>query len=202
MFNDLVTILTDTPRKKYVAYHRFISCVLERLLNTDYTQDAALGPTPSILSKMNFHQNPSKVKPIRLTAYMHDVIRHESLVSPTPSLENIEKKKKSWTVSKPKSKSPGPQASGTPPKETKGKKKSKTKNFSLIQTKLQLTKEKEPSEGTDTSQSVSTGHVPAPQDTDRSKQLVVTKLPFTCPDEGICTSKLLHEGTSTDPKDT
>ncbi|GKE55478.1 hypothetical protein Tco_1494663 [Tanacetum coccineum] len=52
MFNDLVTILTDNPRKKYVAYHRFISCVLERLLNTDYTQDAALGSTPSILTLM------------------------------------------------------------------------------------------------------------------------------------------------------
>nr|GEX38745.1 hypothetical protein [Tanacetum cinerariifolium] len=49
MFNDIVTILTDTPLKKYVAYHRFISCVLESLLNTDYTQDASLGSTPSIL---------------------------------------------------------------------------------------------------------------------------------------------------------
>ncbi|GJV31822.1 retrovirus-related pol polyprotein from transposon TNT 1-94 [Tanacetum coccineum] len=45
IFNDLVTKLTDTPRKSYMAYPRFISCVLERLLGTNYAQDDALEST-------------------------------------------------------------------------------------------------------------------------------------------------------------
>ncbi|GJR97870.1 hypothetical protein Tco_0270044 [Tanacetum coccineum] len=123
IYNDLVTRLTNTPRKKYVAYLRSISCVLERLLNTYYTQDAALGSTPLVLTSM----------------------------SPTPSLEKVGKKKKSQTITKPKPTSYSPEASGVPPKVTKGKRQSKTKQSSLIQTNLKLTKEKEPLEGTDTS---------------------------------------------------
>ncbi|GKD58526.1 hypothetical protein Tco_1296035 [Tanacetum coccineum] len=45
IFNDLVTKLTDTPRKSYMAYPRFISYVLERLLGTNYAQDDALEST-------------------------------------------------------------------------------------------------------------------------------------------------------------
>ncbi|GJY09413.1 hypothetical protein Tco_0377598 [Tanacetum coccineum] len=37
IYNDLVTRFSDGFRNKYVAYPRFISYVLERLLNTDYT---------------------------------------------------------------------------------------------------------------------------------------------------------------------
>ncbi|GJW52000.1 retrovirus-related pol polyprotein from transposon TNT 1-94 [Tanacetum coccineum] len=58
IFNDLVTRLTNTPRKKYVDYPRFISCALERLLNTNYTQDAALGTCPQgVESKFQLNQS-------------------------------------------------------------------------------------------------------------------------------------------------
>ncbi|GJX79241.1 retrovirus-related pol polyprotein from transposon TNT 1-94 [Tanacetum coccineum] len=64
IFNDLVTMLIDTPRKKYVACPRFISCVLERLLNTNYTQGTSLGSTPSIMmGKKNKYQIMTKTKP-------------------------------------------------------------------------------------------------------------------------------------------
>ncbi|GJS26112.1 hypothetical protein Tco_0486732 [Tanacetum coccineum] len=51
IFNELVTRLTDKPRNKCVAYPMFLSCVLENLLGSEYTQDKALGSIPSVLSK-------------------------------------------------------------------------------------------------------------------------------------------------------
>ncbi|GJT36674.1 hypothetical protein Tco_0927093 [Tanacetum coccineum] len=74
IYTDLVTRLTETSRKKYVVYPRFISYVFERLLNTDYAQDTPLGSTPLVLTS----------------------------VSPAPSLEKVGKKKKSQTMTKPK----------------------------------------------------------------------------------------------------
>nr|GEV77831.1 hypothetical protein [Tanacetum cinerariifolium] len=38
IYTYLMTRLLDTPRKKYVSYPRFISCVLDHLLITDYAQ--------------------------------------------------------------------------------------------------------------------------------------------------------------------
>ncbi|GJS93119.1 hypothetical protein Tco_0800087 [Tanacetum coccineum] len=60
IFNDLVNMLTKKPRKK---------------------------ATPSVMSKLNFHQNSFEVPPIELTEFMLNVVRHQVLVSPTPSLE-------------------------------------------------------------------------------------------------------------------
>ncbi|GJV41844.1 hypothetical protein Tco_1420284 [Tanacetum coccineum] len=74
------------------------------------------------------------------------VVNHQASMSPAPSLEEVGKKKKSHTLTKPKPKSQGPEASGVPPKVTKGKKLTKPKKTSLIQTTLKLTQEKEPSE--------------------------------------------------------
>ncbi|GJZ93390.1 hypothetical protein Tco_0665455 [Tanacetum coccineum] len=104
-FNDLVTRLIDKPRKKYVAYPRFLSCVLKHLLGSEYTQDKALGFIPSVLSKLNYHRNSSEVPPIELMKFMLSVVKHQALVSPTPSLEKVGKKKKSQTVTPPKPKS-------------------------------------------------------------------------------------------------
>ncbi|GKC62396.1 hypothetical protein Tco_1094994 [Tanacetum coccineum] len=86
IYIDLITRLTETPRKKYVAYPRFILCVLERLMNIDYTQDTPLRSTPLIL------------------------------MSTTPLLKKLGKKKKSQTMTKPKTKSQGPEDSIIPPK--------------------------------------------------------------------------------------
>nr|GEW01897.1 retrovirus-related Pol polyprotein from transposon TNT 1-94 [Tanacetum cinerariifolium] len=47
--NELVTRLTDKPKKKCIAYLRFLSCVLEHLLGSEYTQDKAFGSIPSVL---------------------------------------------------------------------------------------------------------------------------------------------------------
>ncbi|GJZ11042.1 hypothetical protein Tco_0545801 [Tanacetum coccineum] len=104
IYTNLVTRLFETPRKKYVAYPRFISYVLERLLNIDYAQDITLGSTPLVLSKQNFNQNSSKSQFIKLTKYMLSVVYHQASMSPTPSLEKAGKKKKSQTVIKPKPK--------------------------------------------------------------------------------------------------
>nr|GFA97125.1 hypothetical protein [Tanacetum cinerariifolium] len=121
IYNNLVTRLLRTPRKTYVAYPRFISCVLERLLNIDYDQDITLGSTPSVLSKQNFNQNSSEVQPIKLIEYMLSVVSHQALVSPTLSLEKAGKKKKSQTMTKLAPKSQGPEVSGVPVNVTKGK---------------------------------------------------------------------------------
>ncbi|GKB33805.1 hypothetical protein Tco_0873206 [Tanacetum coccineum] len=42
--------LTNKSRKKYVSYPRFVSCALEVLLGSDYTQDESFGSSPSILN--------------------------------------------------------------------------------------------------------------------------------------------------------
>ncbi|GJR61759.1 hypothetical protein Tco_1503921 [Tanacetum coccineum] len=111
----------------------------------DYTQDEALRSTPSVQCKMNFYRNPYEVQPIELTAYMLDIIKHESSVSLNPSFEKVGKKRKTYTMTNPKPKSHGSKVSRVPPKENKVKKKPKTKNTSLVQTTLELTKEKESS---------------------------------------------------------
>nr|GEU62321.1 hypothetical protein [Tanacetum cinerariifolium] len=51
IFNDFIIRHSDKLRKKYVAYPRFISYMLKRLLNSDYTQDTILGSTASVLIK-------------------------------------------------------------------------------------------------------------------------------------------------------
>ncbi|GJZ88728.1 hypothetical protein Tco_0660510 [Tanacetum coccineum] len=105
IFNDLVIRITDKPRKKYVAYLRFLSCVLEHLLGSEYTQDKALGSIYSVMSKLNYHRNSSEVPPNELTEYMLSVVNHQALMSPTPSVEKLGKKKKSQIMTKPTLKS-------------------------------------------------------------------------------------------------
>ncbi|GJW83561.1 hypothetical protein Tco_0156706 [Tanacetum coccineum] len=201
IYTDLITRLLETPRKKYVAYPRFISCVLERLMNIDYTQDTPFRSTPLILSKQNFNRNSSKVQPNELTKYMLSVVNHQASVSPTPSLKKLGKKKKSQTVTKPKTKLQGPKDSIIPPKVTKVKKQAKPKKTSLIYSTQKFTQEKEPSKATDTSQSVSSGYIPSPQDIVGNIQPAVTGPLNLPPKDGTLKSKLLLEGNLTDPQE-
>ncbi|GKB92750.1 retrovirus-related pol polyprotein from transposon TNT 1-94 [Tanacetum coccineum] len=77
IFNDLVSGLTEKPRRSMLV----------------------------ILGMLNYHWNSYEVPPIELIEYMLSVVNHQALVSPTPSLEKVGKKKRSQTVTKPKPKS-------------------------------------------------------------------------------------------------
>ncbi|GJX45380.1 hypothetical protein Tco_0262056 [Tanacetum coccineum] len=99
IYYDLVTRLMAKSRQKYVSYPRFISCALEELLGYEFPQDKSFGFLPSILSKLNFSRNPYEVPLIELTAFMNEVINHETLVTPLPFSEK-KGKKKSETVAK------------------------------------------------------------------------------------------------------
>ncbi|GKC50012.1 hypothetical protein Tco_1072757 [Tanacetum coccineum] len=61
IYNDLVTNLLNKSRLKYVSYPRFISCALQVLLGSDYTQDENFWFLHGILSNSNFTKDPSKV---------------------------------------------------------------------------------------------------------------------------------------------
>ncbi|GJY00303.1 hypothetical protein Tco_0357321 [Tanacetum coccineum] len=107
IYSDLVTRLMAKSRQKYVSYLRFISCALEELLGSEYSQDKSFGFFPSILSKSNFSRNPSEVTPIELATFMIE------------------------TVTQPKSMSQGPEAFKALPQK---RKKSKTQTTSHVQT--------------------------------------------------------------------
>ncbi|GJS49016.1 hypothetical protein Tco_0599137 [Tanacetum coccineum] len=79
----------------------FISCTLEVLLGSDYTQDESFGSSPTILSNLNFSKDPSKVTQIELTAFM--------VAGPEASGSLPQKRKN------PKSKKPTPETQVTPP---------------------------------------------------------------------------------------
>nr|GEY02292.1 hypothetical protein [Tanacetum cinerariifolium] len=81
IFHDLVERLIEDPRKKHMAYLRFIFCVIEQLLGSNYAQDQSLGFTPFILNMLNYVRNPFEVTPVELTAYMLKVVEQENLVS-------------------------------------------------------------------------------------------------------------------------
>ncbi|GJY81955.1 hypothetical protein Tco_0494706 [Tanacetum coccineum] len=61
-----VTKLTNRSRQKYVSYPRFVSCTLEVLLGTQYTQDEKFGSLPVILKgfsvSTSFLSKEEKVK--------------------------------------------------------------------------------------------------------------------------------------------
>nr|GEU66527.1 hypothetical protein [Tanacetum cinerariifolium] len=201
IYNDLVTMLLKTPRKKYVGYPRFISCVLERLSNTNYAQDTTLGSTSLILSKHNFNRNSSEVQPIELTEYMLSVVNHQASVSPTPSLEKVGKKNKTRTVTKPIPKSQGPEASRVPlksvssgqctdPQDTEGNKKPNVKGFPSSSPKDGTRKSKLLPKRTTTDPKDSKGHIESSD----------TGLHFIS-DKGIHSSNPLHEGKPTDAKE-
>ncbi|GKA14626.1 hypothetical protein Tco_0694272 [Tanacetum coccineum] len=187
IYSDLVTKLLNKSRLKYVSYPRFISCALQVLLGSDYTQDL-----PPILSNSNFTKDPSKVTDIELTAHMIAVNNRRDSVSPPP-LAPKPKKGKSQTVTPTLPKSQGPEASGALSKKRKKPKSKKPP------TETKVTPPK-PTEGSEQSHSVSSGTVPDPQDLERDIQLASTGLPSTL-DEGTRKSKPLPEGTATHPKD-
>nr|GEU99530.1 putative ribonuclease H-like domain-containing protein [Tanacetum cinerariifolium] len=72
IYSDLVTKLLNKSRLKYVSYPSFISCALQVLLGSEYTQDKKFGFLPPILSNSNFTKDPSKVTDIKLIADMID----------------------------------------------------------------------------------------------------------------------------------
>ncbi|GJS53351.1 hypothetical protein Tco_0626713 [Tanacetum coccineum] len=192
IYSDLVTKLLNKSRLKYVSYPRFISCALQVLLGSDYTQDKKFRFLPPILSNSNFTKDPSKVTDIELTAHMIVVNNRRDSVSPPP-LAPKPKKGKSQTVTPTLPKSQGPKASGAISK------KRKKPNSKKPPTKTKVTPPK-PTEGSEQSHSVSSGTVPDPQDLERDIQLASTGLPSTL-DEGTRPSKPLLEGTTTHPKD-
>ncbi|GJV36165.1 hypothetical protein Tco_1408642 [Tanacetum coccineum] len=82
IYNDLVTRLMTKTRQKYVSYPRFVSCTLEVLLGSEYSQDLKFRNLPNALSQSNITRAPSKVTRIELMASMIEVINQESLVTP------------------------------------------------------------------------------------------------------------------------
>ncbi|GJS79576.1 retrovirus-related pol polyprotein from transposon TNT 1-94 [Tanacetum coccineum] len=97
IYSDLVTMLTNKSRQRYVSYSRFVSCALAELLGPDYTQDECFGSSPTILSNYNFSKDPSKVTLIKLMDFMVAVNKREHLVNSLPCF--VKKKKgKSQTM--------------------------------------------------------------------------------------------------------
>ncbi|GKE76728.1 hypothetical protein Tco_1542848 [Tanacetum coccineum] len=97
IYSDLVTKLLNKSRLKYVSYPRFISCALQVLLGSNYTQDKKFRFLPLILSNSNFTKDPSKVTDIELAAHMIVVNNRKDSVSPPP-LATKPNKRKSQTV--------------------------------------------------------------------------------------------------------
>ncbi|GKE97662.1 hypothetical protein Tco_0021013, partial [Tanacetum coccineum] len=97
IYSDLVTKLLNKSRLKYVSYPRFITCALQVLSGSYYTQDENFGFLPSILSNSNFTKDPSKVTNIELIAHMIAVNSQKDSVSPLP-LPTKPKKGKSQTM--------------------------------------------------------------------------------------------------------
>ncbi|GKC04611.1 retrovirus-related pol polyprotein from transposon TNT 1-94 [Tanacetum coccineum] len=125
IYSDLVTKLLNKSRLKYVSYPRFISCALQVLLGSDYTQDARFGYLPAILCNLNFTKDLSKVIKIELMAHMIAVNNQRDSVSLLP-LSAKPKKGKSQTVAPTLPKSQGLEASRTLSKKSKKPKSKKT----------------------------------------------------------------------------
>nr|GEY15336.1 hypothetical protein [Tanacetum cinerariifolium] len=106
IYSDLVTKLLNKSRLKYVSYPRFISCALQVLLGSEYTQDKKFRFLPLISSNFNFAKDPSKVTDIELSAHI--------IAGPKAS-GTLSKKSKT-----PKSKKPTTKTMVTPPKLTEG----------------------------------------------------------------------------------
>ncbi|GJW63694.1 hypothetical protein Tco_0115578 [Tanacetum coccineum] len=100
IYSDLVTKLLNKSRLKYVSYPRFISCALQVLLGSNYTQDENFGFLPGILTKEREISNCDS----NLT----------QVTGPEAS-EALSKKRQ-----KPKSKKPPTETKVTPPKLMEG----------------------------------------------------------------------------------
>ncbi|GJS42634.1 hypothetical protein Tco_0567677 [Tanacetum coccineum] len=118
IYSDLVTKLLNKSRLKYVSYPRFISCALQVLLGSDYTQDKKFGFLPPILSNSNFTKDPSKVTNIDLTSHM--------IAGPKASGALSKKRKQ------PKSKKPPTETKVTPPKPTEGSEQSYSVSSGIV----------------------------------------------------------------------
>lgn len=84
IYSDLITKLLSKTRNTCMSYPRFISCALERLLDSDNTKDVKIGFTYNILSPSHFKKDPAQVHLIALTDHMIFVINHADSVSPPP----------------------------------------------------------------------------------------------------------------------
>ncbi|GJS16694.1 retrovirus-related pol polyprotein from transposon TNT 1-94 [Tanacetum coccineum] len=195
IYSDLVTKLTNKSRLKYVSYPRFISCILSKLLGTEYTQDQNFRFLPRVLSNSNFSKDPSKVTKIELTATMIAVNNQEYSVSPL-SFSGKKKKGKSQTVSKPKPKTQVPEASGTLPQKRKKAKTDKTTEATKTPPIEDVPTEdyEKTYSGTHKSQPLPEGKTTDPKDSGGNVQPTDKGLPSTVPDEGTGRTKPLSEG--------
>ncbi|GJV53696.1 hypothetical protein Tco_1449437 [Tanacetum coccineum] len=171
IYSDLVTKLLNKSRLKYVSYPRFISCALQVLLGSDYTQDENFGFLHGILSNSNFTKDPSKITDIELMAHMISVNSQKDSVSSLPLAVKL-KKGKSQTVTPTLPKSQGPEVPRALSKKSKRPKSKKPP------TETKVTPPK-PMEGSEQSYSVSSGTIPDPQDLERNIQLASMGLPST-----------------------
>nr|GEU35540.1 hypothetical protein [Tanacetum cinerariifolium] len=110
IYSDLVTRLMNKSRQKYISYPRFVSCALEVLLGTEYTQDQEFGSLPNIMSNSNFTKDPSKVIDIELTALVI-VVKNFETSAYTLLFSGKKKARKSQIVSQLKPKKQGPEDS-------------------------------------------------------------------------------------------
>nr|GEW28082.1 retrovirus-related Pol polyprotein from transposon TNT 1-94 [Tanacetum cinerariifolium] len=168
IYNDLVTKILNNSRRKYISYPRFISCALQVLLSSEYTQDKIFGFLPLILSNSNFTKDLSKVTDIELTAHMIALNNRRDSVSP-PLLASKTKKGKSQTVTSTLPKSQGPEALGALSK------KSKRPN-----TRLPFTLD----EGTRKSHPLPESTTTHPKDSRGNKQTLDMDITSMTPDEG------------------
>ncbi|GJT63689.1 hypothetical protein Tco_1015169 [Tanacetum coccineum] len=179
IYSDLVTKLPNKSRLKYVSYPRFISCALQVLLGSDYTQDENFRFLPGFLSNSNFIKDPSKVTNIELMAHMIAVISQKDSVSSLPLFVKP-KKGKSQTVTLTLPTSQGLEVPGALSKNKRPMSEKPPTKTKVIPPK--------PTEGFEQSHLVSSGTVPDPQDLERNIQLTSMGLPFTL-NEGTCTAK-------------
>ncbi|GJZ65449.1 hypothetical protein Tco_0622145 [Tanacetum coccineum] len=154
IYSDLITKIVNKSGLKYVSYPIFISCALQVLLGSDYTQDEKFGFLLGILSNSNFTKDASKVTDIELMTHMIAVNNQKDSVSPLP-LAAKPKKWKSQTVTPTLPKSLGLEVPGELSKKSKRPKSKKPP------TKTKVTPPK-PTEGSEQSHSVSLGIVPDP----------------------------------------
>ncbi|GJU26240.1 retrovirus-related pol polyprotein from transposon TNT 1-94 [Tanacetum coccineum] len=84
IYSDIVTKLLNKSRLKYVSYPRFISCALQVLLGSNYTQDEKFRFLPGIPSNSNFTKDPFKVTDIELMTHMIAKNNQKDSVSPLP----------------------------------------------------------------------------------------------------------------------
>ncbi|GKA15843.1 hypothetical protein Tco_0695590 [Tanacetum coccineum] len=174
IYSDLVTKLLNKSRLNYVSYPRFISCALQVLLGSDYTQDARFGYLPAILSNSNFTKDPSKVIEIELMDHIIVVNNQRDLMSPLP-LSAKPKKGKSHTVTPTLPNSQGPEAYEALFKKRKKPKSKKT------HAETKETSTSKPMEGSEQSHSVSSGtawlNTPCPEGSLGDKDLEGNKPP-------------------------